>query len=143
VEAESWRLCGREEADKTVRYPELAALWRLPAGSQVDGKLVMRRAGWPDLAAALGWHWLVDPWQIRHAKRWCLVRYARARILSPSVFGHLTPNGQRVNLSVVGRRSGPAPNSLADARMAPTIPLLLLPAVALVALDAPQRHSKQ
>jgi ATP-dependent DNA ligase len=74
VEEESWRLWGREEADYTDRYPDLAALRGLPAGTLVDGKLVVLRDGRPDLAVALGRHALVDPWQIHHAPRWCLVR---------------------------------------------------------------------
>jgi ATP-dependent DNA ligase len=75
VEATSWRLWGREGSDYTVRYPELAALRRLPAGTLVDGELVVLRDGRPDLAALLRRHALVDPWQIRHAPRWCPVRY--------------------------------------------------------------------
>ena len=75
VEADTWRLWGRERSDYTARYPELEVLRRLPAGTLVDGELVTVRDGRPNLAALLRRHLLVDPLQIRHACRWCPVTY--------------------------------------------------------------------
>jgi len=40
VETASCRLWGRDAADYTARYPELAVLRRWPAGTLVDGELV-------------------------------------------------------------------------------------------------------
>ena len=37
IEAGRWRLWGRTGTDYTARYPELAVLGRLPAGTVVDG----------------------------------------------------------------------------------------------------------
>jgi hypothetical protein len=71
-----WRLCGRERADYTTRYPELDVLHRLPAGTLVDGELVAFDAdGRPDLRRLLRRHGLTDPWRIRKAQQWSPVRY--------------------------------------------------------------------
>ncbi|HEV3448494.1 MAG TPA: hypothetical protein VG099_27905, partial [Gemmataceae bacterium] len=43
-------------ADYTARYPELAVLQRLPAGTVVDGELVVLRNGRADFAALLSRH---------------------------------------------------------------------------------------
>jgi len=75
VEADAWRLWGRERANYTARYPELEVLRRLPAGTLVDGELVTLRDGRADLALLLRRHMLVDPLQIRLARRWCPVTY--------------------------------------------------------------------
>ena len=75
VEAEGVRLWGRERSVYTGRYPELAALRRWPPGTLVDGELVVLQDGLPDLASRLARHALTNPWKIRWAPRWCLVRY--------------------------------------------------------------------
>jgi ATP-dependent DNA ligase len=76
VEATGWRLWGRGAADYTARYPELAVLRRWPAATLVDGELVaFGPDGRPDLALLLRRHGLTDPWRIRHARRWCPLRY--------------------------------------------------------------------
>jgi bifunctional non-homologous end joining protein LigD len=60
VEAAGWRLWGRGLSEYTPRYPELEVVRRLPAGTLVDGELVVLRAGRPDLAALLRRHQLVQ-----------------------------------------------------------------------------------
>ena len=75
VEADGWRLWGRGLSDYTARYPELAVLRQWPAGTLVDGELVVLRAGRADLARLLQRHHLVDPLKIRQAPRWCPVHY--------------------------------------------------------------------
>ena len=76
VEKGGWRLWGREQADYTARYPELAVLRGLPAGTLVDGELVAFDAdGRPDLPRLLRRHGLTDPWRIRQARHWCSVCY--------------------------------------------------------------------
>jgi ATP-dependent DNA ligase len=76
MEKGGWRLWGRERADYTQRYPELALLRRLPAGTLVDGELVVCDAqGRPDLRRLLSRHGLTDDWRIRQARRFCSVRY--------------------------------------------------------------------
>ena len=75
VDGRAWRLWGRHCADYTARYPELAVLRRLPAGTLVDGELVAFRDGRPDLTTLLRRHPLTDPLRIRQAPRWCPIRY--------------------------------------------------------------------
>jgi ATP-dependent DNA ligase len=72
-------LWGRDRADYTPRYPELAVLRQFPVGTLVDGELLAPRAadsaGRPDLARLLRRHLLTDPWKIAQAGRWCPVHY--------------------------------------------------------------------
>src|SRR5471030_2283240 len=75
VEGSHWRLWGRERADYEGRYPELAVLRRLPAGTMVDGELVVFQDQRPDLPAILRRHQLVQAARIRHASRLMPVRY--------------------------------------------------------------------
>jgi ATP-dependent DNA ligase len=75
VEEEGWRLWGRGLADYTARYPELACLRGLPAGTLVDGELVVLEDGRPDLASLLRRHQLIDAWKIGNAHRWCPLHY--------------------------------------------------------------------
>ena len=76
VDKGGWQLWGWERADYTGRYPELDVLRRLPAGTLVDGELVvMDPDGRPDLRRLLRRHGLIDKWRIRQARRWCAVRY--------------------------------------------------------------------
>ena len=63
VDGSQWRLWGRQGADYRDRYPELAVLNRLPAGTIVDGELVVLRNGRADLTELLRRH------QLRHADR--------------------------------------------------------------------------
>jgi bifunctional non-homologous end joining protein LigD len=56
ITRDRWELWGRGGVDYTVRYPELAVLTRLPAGTVVDGELVVLRQGRADLPALLGRH---------------------------------------------------------------------------------------
>ena len=51
-----WRLWGRQGADYTPRYPELAVLGRLPVGTVVDGELVVWQAGRADFPALMRRH---------------------------------------------------------------------------------------
>ena len=69
-EAGSWRLWGRDGGDYGDRYPELAVLARLPAGTILDGELVRwGPSGVPTLAAILRRHQLVHPARIARASR--------------------------------------------------------------------------
>ena len=79
--ATGWHLWGRDGADYTLRYPELAVLRDLPPGTLVDGELVVRGPPRPTLAALLQRHHLSDPWQIGLASRWCPVRLVLFDIL--------------------------------------------------------------
>jgi DNA ligase D-like protein (predicted ligase) len=81
VSDEHWRLWGRGLAEYTERYPELAVLRRLPAGTVVDGELVVLRDGRPDLAALLSRHQLVHPYKILRASRQTPIRYLLFDIL--------------------------------------------------------------
>jgi DNA ligase D-like protein (predicted ligase) len=56
VEPRGWRLWGRKGTDYTPRYPELAVLTGLPAGTVVDGELVVLRQGRADFPALLRRH---------------------------------------------------------------------------------------
>ncbi len=56
VEQGHWWLWGRHGVDYTPRYPELAVLARLPAGTVVDGELVVWRDGRTDFPALLRRH---------------------------------------------------------------------------------------
>jgi bifunctional non-homologous end joining protein LigD len=51
-----WRLWGRSGSDYTERYPELQVLRRLPAGTVVDGELVVLHGGRADFPALLHRH---------------------------------------------------------------------------------------
>jgi ATP-dependent DNA ligase len=75
VEEGGWRLWGRGLADYTARYPDLACLRDLPAGTLVDGELVVLEDGRPDLASLLRRHQLTDAWKIGNVHRWCPVHY--------------------------------------------------------------------
>ena len=76
VEDNHWRLWGRELADYRDRYPELDVLRCLPAGTVVDGELVVLPEGRPpDFGALLRRHQLTSPVKIRHACRQTPVHY--------------------------------------------------------------------
>jgi bifunctional non-homologous end joining protein LigD len=69
VDGRQWQLWGRERSDYRDRYPELAVLGRLPAGTVVDGEVVLLQEGRADLPALLRRHHLGHPDHIRHASR--------------------------------------------------------------------------
>ena len=75
VAAGRWQLWGRALADYGPRYPELDVLRRLPAGTVVDGELVVARGGLPDLQALLRRHQRVGPRRIGQASRQTPVGY--------------------------------------------------------------------
>jgi DNA ligase D-like protein (predicted ligase) len=75
VSADHWQLWGRGLARYTERYPELDVLRRLPAGTVVDGELIVLRNGRADLAALLRRHQLGHPQRIRQASRHTPIRY--------------------------------------------------------------------
>jgi ATP-dependent DNA ligase len=52
VEHDGIRLWGREGADYSGRYPDLEVLRRTPAGTMLDGELVMVHDGLPDFHAS-------------------------------------------------------------------------------------------
>jgi DNA ligase D-like protein (predicted ligase) len=70
-----WRLWGRHRTDYTDRYPELAVLRRLPAGTVVDGELVVLQEGRADFPALLRRHQLLQPERIRQSSRHSPVHY--------------------------------------------------------------------
>jgi ATP-dependent DNA ligase len=55
-DAGGWRLWGRAQADYTDRYPELAVLAALPAGTVLDGEIVLLSQGVPKLSTLLARH---------------------------------------------------------------------------------------
>jgi DNA ligase D-like protein (predicted ligase) len=81
VDQGHWRLWGRQRAGYDGRYPELEVLRRLPAGTVVDGELVLFQDGRPDLHALLRRHHLVQPDRIRHASRQSPIHYLLFDIL--------------------------------------------------------------
>src|SRR6516162_6213366 len=56
IEERGWRLWGRGGSDYTGRYPELDSLRHLPAGTVLDGELVVLNGGRADLPALLRRH---------------------------------------------------------------------------------------
>ena len=69
VEAGHWNVWGRELADYTQRYPELDVLRRLPAGTVLDGELVLLRSGRADLQELMRRHQLAGARKIQEASR--------------------------------------------------------------------------
>ena len=56
IEQSHWQLWGRTGSDYTLRYPELAVLRHLPAGTVVDGELVVLHQGRANFSALLHRH---------------------------------------------------------------------------------------
>jgi ATP-dependent DNA ligase len=56
VERKRWRVWGREGTDYTDRYPELEILRQLPAGTMLDGELIVMRDGQADFYALMERH---------------------------------------------------------------------------------------
>ncbi len=69
IEQGQYRLWGRDLADYHHRYPELAVLSRLPAGTVLDGEVVLMQHGLPDFDALLARHNLVAPSKVAHLSR--------------------------------------------------------------------------
>ena len=63
-EAGRWQLWGRDLADYRERYPELTGLGWLPDGTVLDGELVLRTEGLPDLDALLSRHQLTSSFKV-------------------------------------------------------------------------------
>lgn len=82
VSATGWHLWGRGGADYTTRYPDLELLRRLPAGTTVDGELILLQQGLPDLHALLRRHALRQPAAIAHASRCSPVGYVLFDLLA-------------------------------------------------------------
>ena len=53
VERDGYRLVNRRKIDMTDRYPEFAFVGKLPAGTVLDGEMVVLRHGKPDFALLL------------------------------------------------------------------------------------------
>ena len=65
-----WSVWGRDVADYSARYPELAVLGRFPAGTVLDGELVRWGPdGLSNLGAILKRHHLTNPARIEQASR--------------------------------------------------------------------------
>ena len=70
VEPGGWAVWGRDGADYSARYPELAVLGRLPAGTVLDGELVRwGPEGLSNLGAILKRHHLTHPARIAQASQ--------------------------------------------------------------------------
>jgi bifunctional non-homologous end joining protein LigD len=82
VSASRWQLWGRGLAGYTERYPELEVLRQLPAGTMVDGELIVWRHDRADLAALLRRHQLTDPLRIEQARRHTPIQYVLFDLLA-------------------------------------------------------------
>ncbi len=82
VERRRWQLWGRGLVDYQSRYPEMEVLRRLPAGTVVDGELVVLRQGRADFPAVLRRHQLSDPLKIRQRSRISPVTFVLFDLLS-------------------------------------------------------------
>ncbi len=61
----SYRLVNRHQADRTTQYPELACLGQLPAGTILDGEMVVLQDGRPDFGRVLSRDQAGQPLKIR------------------------------------------------------------------------------
>jgi ATP-dependent DNA ligase len=73
--ADGWQLWGREGTDYTARYPELEVPRRLPAGTILDGEVVLLDKGRPSLEAILTRHQVIQADTIRRRSQVCPVTY--------------------------------------------------------------------
>ena len=69
VEQNGIRLINRHRAERTVQYPELSCLTELPAGTILDGELVLFADGRPDFGRLLSRDQTCDPFKIQLASR--------------------------------------------------------------------------
>jgi bifunctional non-homologous end joining protein LigD len=64
-DASGYRLVNRHRAERTAQYPELACLAQLPAGTILDGEMVVLRAGQPDFGLLLSRDQTCQPLKIQ------------------------------------------------------------------------------
>ncbi len=69
VERDGYRLINRHQAERTAQSPELAPLAELPAGTILDGELVVFADGRPDFRRLLSRDQTCDPFKIRLSSR--------------------------------------------------------------------------
>jgi ATP-dependent DNA ligase len=69
VENQDYRLVNRHRADVTERYPELEFLNDLPAGTVLDGEVVVLRQGMPDFGLLLSRNQARAPFKIQSLAR--------------------------------------------------------------------------
>ena len=69
VQRDGLRLVNRHRAERTAQYPELAGLAELPAGTILDGELVVFAEGRPDFSRLLSRDQTCDPFKIRLSSR--------------------------------------------------------------------------
>jgi ATP-dependent DNA ligase len=64
-DAKGYRLVNRHQAERTAQYPELACLAQLPAGTILDGEMVVLQQGRPDFKLLLSRDQTGQPLKIR------------------------------------------------------------------------------
>ncbi len=69
VEQDGCRLVNRHQGERTGQYPELSCLAELPAGTILDGELVVFTEGRPDFSRLLSRDQTCDPFKIRLSSR--------------------------------------------------------------------------
>ncbi len=69
VDRQGYRLCNRRQVDVTARYPELACLAGLPAGTVLDAETVVLRDGKPDFALLMSREHARTPLKVRTLAR--------------------------------------------------------------------------
>ena len=69
VEQDGCRLVNRHQGEQTGQYPELSCLAELPAGTILDGELVVFADGRPDFYRLLSRDQTCDPFKIQLASR--------------------------------------------------------------------------
>jgi bifunctional non-homologous end joining protein LigD len=100
IEVGRWRLWGRTGTDYTARYPELAVLGGLPAGTVVDGELVVLQGGRADFPALLRRH------QRRHVNPFAMAAFQQRWPVSYVLFDLLFDRGRcLVQEALVQRRA--------------------------------------
>ncbi len=106
VEQGHWWLWGRHGVDYTPRYPELAVLGRLPAGTVVDGELVVWRNGRADFSALLR----------RHQRHWANPALGQRLLVRYVLFDLLCLRGQSLLKEALAGRRARLQELLADIR---------------------------
>jgi len=75
IEEGSFRLLSRQGLDRSERYPELAGLAKGPAGTVLDGEIVVLHHGQPDFQRLQAREQTHSPLRIRLASQACPVTY--------------------------------------------------------------------
>jgi ATP-dependent DNA ligase len=75
IEEGSFRLLSRQGLDRRARYPELAGLAHGPAGTVLDGEIVVLQNGQPDFRRLQAREQTRTPLRIRLASQACPVTY--------------------------------------------------------------------